>query len=115
MKFLLAVLTLGLFAMQYNNTLLKTGSIPKEIQQTVVFQADANSRLLESSSASTTVHTNAEVEKSKESSQILVNINVAGTGELVKLPSIGSLAAEPIIGKRNNISRFNTIENFKNV
>ena len=80
LKFLLAALTLGLFAMAYNNTMLKTGSMPKEIQQAVVSQADANSRLLENSSASTTVHTNAEVEKSKESSQILINIKVAWKG-----------------------------------
>ena len=62
-----------------------------------------------------TLNTNVTIEKSKESSHILVNINVAGKGELVKLPSIGPLVAEPIIGKRNNISRFNTIENLKNV
>ena len=98
LKFFLATLTLGVFAMAYNNTLLKTGSIPKEIQQTVVFQADANSRLLENSSASTTVLTNDEVEKSKESSQILVNINVAWKGELCKLLSIVPATAERIIG-----------------
>ena len=61
------------------------------------------------------LNTNATIEKSKESSHILVNINAAGKGELVKLPSIGRSAAEPIIGKINNISRFNTIENLKNV
>ena len=98
LKFLLVALTLGVFAMAYNNTLLKTGSIPKEIQQTMVFQADANSRLLKNPSASTTVHTNAEVEKSKESSQILVNINVAWKGELCKLLSIVPATAERIIG-----------------
>ena len=101
--------------MAHNITLLKTSRIPKVIQQTAVFQADKNYRLLEYSDLSMTLNTNATIEKSKESSHILVNINAAGTGELVKLPSIGSLAAEPIIGKRNNISRFNTIENFKNV
>ena len=84
--------------MEYNNTFLKTGSIPKEIHQTAVFRADANYGLLEHSSALTTVHTNAEVEKSKESSQILVNINVAWKGELCKLLSIVPATAERIIG-----------------
>ena len=98
LKFLLAALTLGLFVMACNNTLLKNCSIPKEIQQIEVFQADANSRLLENSSASTTVLTNDEVEKSKESSQILININVAWKGELCKLLSIVPATAERIIG-----------------
>ena len=85
------------------------------IQQTAVFQADKNYRLLEYPDVSMTLNTNPTIEKSKESSHILVNIDAAGKGELVKLPSIGPLAAEPIIGKRNNINRLNTIENFKNV
>ena len=101
--------------MAHNSTLLKTGWIPKVIQQTAVFQADKNYRLLEYSDLSMTLNTNVTIEKSKESPHILVNINAVGKGELVKLPSIGPLTAEPIIGKRNNISRFNTIENFKNV
>jgi DNA uptake protein ComE-like DNA-binding protein len=53
---------------------------------------------LEYSDGSTTLNTNATIEKSKESSHILVNINVAGKGELVKLPSIGPMAVERIIG-----------------
>ena len=85
------------------------------IQQTAVFQTDKIYRLLEYSDLSMTLNTNATIEKSKESSHILVNINAVGKGELVKLPSIGPLVSETIIGKRNNISRFNTIENFKNV
>ena len=89
--------------------------MPKVIQQTSVFQDDKNYRLLEFSDVSMTLNTNATIEKSNESSHILVNIKVAGKGEWFKLPLIGPLAAEPIIGKRNNISRFNTIENFKNV
>ena len=55
------------------------------------------------------------VEKSKESSQILVNINTAGKGELVKLPSIGPVTAEPIMRYRADFGRFNTIEELKNV
>ena len=115
MKILLVALTIGVLAMAHNITLLKTNRIPKVIQQTAVFQADKNYRLLEYSDLSMTLNTNATIEKSKESSHILVNIKVAGKGELFKLPLIGPLAAEPIIGKKNNISRFNTIENFKNV
>ena len=115
MKILLVALTVGVLALTHNITLLNIGRIPKVIQQTAVFQADKNYRLLEYSDLSMTLNTNATIEKSKESSHILVNINVAGKGELVKLPSIRPLAAEPIIGKINNISRFNTIENFKNV
>ena len=115
MKILLVALIVGLLALAHNITLLKIGRIPKVIQQTAVFRADKNYRLLEYSDLSMTLNTNATIEKSKESSHILVNINVAGKGQLVKLPSIGPLAAEPIIGKRNNIRRFNTIENFKNV
>ena len=45
-----------------------------------------------------TLNTNAIIEKSKESSHILVNINVARKGELVKLPSIVPMTAERIIG-----------------
>ena len=115
MKILLVALTVGVIALANNITLLKIGRIPKVIQQTAVFQADKNYRLLEYSDVSMTLNTNATIEKSKESSHILVNINAAGKGELVKLPSIGPMVAEPIIGKRNNISKFNTIENFKNV
>ena len=55
------------------------------------------------------------VEKSKESSQILVNINTAGKGELVKLPSIGPVTKERIIRYRADFGRFNTIEELKNV
>ncbi|MEE3150112.1 MAG: hypothetical protein VX284_03925 [Candidatus Neomarinimicrobiota bacterium] len=98
MKILLVALTDGVLAMAHNNTLLKTGPIPKEIQQTAVFQAVKNSRLLEYSDASMTLNTNATIEKSKESSHILVNINAARKGELVKLPSIVPMTAERIIG-----------------
>ena len=84
--------------MAHNNTLLKTGWIPKVIQQTAVFQADKNYRLLEYPDVSMTLNTNATIEKSKESSHILVNINAAGKGELVKLLSIGPVTAERIIG-----------------
>jgi len=45
-----------------------------------------------------TLNTNAIIEKSKESSHILVNINAARKGELVKLPSIVPMTAERIIG-----------------
>ena len=89
LKFLLAVLTLGLLVTVYKNTLLESGSIPKEVEQAAVFKADANSGLLDYSSSSMTPYTDVaefSVEKSKESSQILVNINMAGKGELVKLP-----------------------------
>ena len=61
----------------------------------MVFQAVKNSRLLE---YSMTLNTNATIEKSKESSHILVNINAARKGELVKLPSIVPMTAERIIG-----------------
>jgi len=64
----------------------------------VVFQAVKNSRLLEYSDASMALNTNATLEKSKESSHILVNINAARKGELVKLPSIVPMTAERIIG-----------------
>ena len=96
--FLLVGLTFGVFAMVYKNTLLESGSIPREIQHTVVFQADANSDLLEHSGISMTVYTNAVVEKSKESSQILVNINASWKGELGNLPSIGLVTFDQIIG-----------------
>ena len=88
MKILLVTLTVGLLALAHNIT-LKIGRIPKVIQQTAVFRANKNYRLLEYSDLSMTLNTNATIEKSKESSHILVNINAAGTGELVKLPSIG--------------------------
>ena len=55
------------------------------------------------------------VEKSKESSQILVNINTAGKGEFGKLPSIGPETAELVRRYRTNFGRFNTIEGFKDV
>jgi len=45
----------------------------------------------------------------------LVNINTAGKGELVKLPSIGSVTAERIMRYRTDFGRFNTIEELKNV
>ena len=118
MKFLLAVLTLGVLAMVYKNTLLEPRSIPKEGEQAAVFKADVNSGLLYHSNSSMTPYTDdAEfaVEKSKESSQILVNINTAGEGELVKLPSIGPVTAERIMRYRINFGRFNTIEELKNV
>ena len=89
MKFLLAALTLGVLATVYKNTLLEPGFILKEVEQAAVFKADANSGLLDHSSSSMTPYTDVTefaVEKSKESSQILVNINTAGKGELVKLP-----------------------------
>ena len=92
--------------------------MPKEVKQVALFKAYENSGLLDHSISSMPPYADVaefSVEKSKESSQILVNINMAGEGELVKLPSIGPLAAEQIIGKKNYISRFNTIENFKNV
>ena len=75
----------------------------------MVFQAVKNSRLLEYSDASMTLNTNATIEKSKESSHILVNINQAGKGELVKLPSIESLTSERIMYYRNDFGGFNTI------
>ena len=62
-----------------------------------------------------TLNTNATIEKSKESSHILVNINAAGTGELVKLPSIGPVTAERIMRYRADFGKFNTIEVLKNV
>ena len=104
--------------MVYKNTLLEAGSIPKEVEKAAVFKTDANSGLLDHSSSSMTPYTSlAEftVEKSKESSQILVNINTVGKGELVKLPSIGQVTAERIIRYRDDFGRFNTIEELKNV
>ena len=89
MKFLLAALTLGVLATVYKSTLLEPGSIPKEVEQAAVFKADANSGLLDHSSSSMTPYSDVAVfavEKSKESSQILVNINTVGKGVLVKLP-----------------------------
>ena len=85
LKLLLAVLTLGVLVTVYKNTLLEPGSIPKEVEQAAVFKADANSGLLDHSSSSMTPYTDVAefaVEKSKESSQILVNINMAGKGEI---------------------------------
>jgi len=113
LKFLLAALTLGVLATVYKNTLLEHGSIPKEVEQAAVFKADAKSGLLDHSSSSMTAYTDVAefaVEKSKESSQILVNINTAGKGELVKLPSIGPVIAERIMRYRTDFGRFNTIE-----
>jgi len=118
LKFLLAALTLGVLATVYKNTLLEHGSIPKVVEQAAVFKADAKSGLLNHSSSSIIPYTDVEefaVEKSKESSQILVNINTAGKGELVKLPSIGSVTAERIMRYRTDFGRFNTIEELKNV
>jgi len=118
LKFLLALLTLGVLATVYKNTLLEPGSIPKEVEQAAVFKADENSGLLDHSSSSMTPYTDVAefaVEKSKESSQILVNINTAGKGELVKLPSIGPVTAERIMRYRTDFGRFNTIEELKNV
>ena len=83
LKFLLAALTLGVLAAVYKNTLLEHGSIPREVEQEAVFKADAKSGLLDHSSSSMTTYTDVAefaVEKSKESSQILVNINTAGKG-----------------------------------
>ena len=118
LKFLLALLTLGVLATVYKNTLLEPGSIPKEVEQAAVFKADKKSGLLDHSSSSMTPYTDVAefaVEKSKESSQILVNINTAGKGELVKLPSIGPVTAERIMRYRADFGRFNTIEELKNV
>ena len=97
---------------------MELGPIPKEVEQAAVFKADANSGLLDHSSSSMTPYTDVAefaVEKSKESSQILVNINTAGKGELVKLPSIGPMTTERIIRYRADFGRFNTIEELKNV
>ena len=118
MKFLLAALTLGVLATVYKNTLLEPGSIPKEVEQAAVFIADANSGLLDHSSSSMTPYTDVAefaVEKSKESSQILVNINTAGKGELVKIPSIGPVTGERIMRYKADFGRFNIIEELKNV
>jgi len=54
LKFLLALLTLGVLATVYKNTLLEPGSIPKEVEQAAVFKADVNSGLLAHSSSSKT-------------------------------------------------------------
>ena len=118
LKFLLALLTLGVLATVCKNTLLEPVYIPKEVEQAAVFKADVNSGLLDHSSSSKTPYTDVAefaVEKSKESSQILVNINTAGKGELVKLPSIGPVTAERIMRYRTDFGRFNTIEELKNV
>ena len=111
-------MTLGVLATVYKNTLLEPGSIPKEVEQATVFKADANSGLLDHSSSIMTPYTDVvefAVEKSKESSQILVNINTVRKGELVKLPIIGSVTAERIMRYRVDFGRFNTIEELKNV
>ena len=118
MKFLLAVLTLGVLAMVYKNTLLEPRSMPKEVKQASVFKAYENSGLLDHSISSMPPYADVakfSVEKSKESSQILVNINTAGEGELVKLPSIGPVTEERIMRYRTDFGRFNTIEELKNV
>ena len=118
LKFLLAALTLGVLAMVYSNTLLEPRSIPKEVEQAAVLKADENSGLLDHSSSSMTPYIDVAefaVEKSRESSQILVNINTAVKGELVKLPSIGPVTAERIMRYRTDFGRFNTIEELKNV
>ena len=104
--------------MVYKSTLLEPGSIPKEVEQAAVFSADANSGLLDHSSSSMTPYTDVAefaVEKIKESSQILVNINTAGKGELVKIPSIGPVTAERIMRYKADFGRFNIIEELKNV
>jgi len=98
--------------MEYNNILLEPGSIPKEIKQAAEFKTDANFGLLEYSTLSMTPNidvVDVAVEKSKESSQILVNINTAGKGELVKIPSIWPVTAERIMRYRDDFGRFNTI------
>ena len=118
MKFLLAVLTLGVLAMVYKHTLLEPRSMPKEVKQASVFKAYENSGLLDHSISSMPPYADVaefSVEKSKESSQILVNINTAGEGELVKLPSIGPVTEERIMRYRTDFGRFNTIEELKNV
>ena len=111
-------MTLGVLATVYKNTLLEPGSIPKEVEQATVFKADENSGLLDHSSSIMTPYTDVvefAVEKSKESSKILVNINTVRKGELVKLPIIGSVTAERIMRYRVDFGRFNTIEELKNV
>ena len=90
-EFLLATFTLGVLAILFKDILLEPGSILTEIDQTSVFKTYENPELLDHSSSLMTPYTNVAVfvvEKSKESSKILVNINTAGKGELVKLPSM---------------------------
>ena len=118
MKFLLAVLTLGVLAMVYKNTLLEPRFMPKEVKQASVFKAYENSGLLDHSISSMPPYADVaefSVEKSKESSQFLVNINKYGKGELVKLPSIRSVTSKRIMLYRTNFDRFNTIKALKNV
>ena len=118
MKFLLAALTLSVLTMEYKNILLEPGSILKEIKQEVAFKTDANFGLLEYSTSSMTPNidvVDVAVEKSKESSQFLVNINKYGKGELVKLTSIRSVTSKRIMLYRTNFDRFNTIKTLKNV
>jgi competence protein ComEA len=104
--------------MVYKNTLLEPRSIPKEVKQAAVFKAYENSGLLDHSISSMPPYADVaefSVEKSKESSQILVNINTARGGELVKLPLIGPVTAERIMHYRTDFGGFNTIEELKNV
>ena len=59
--------------------------MPKEVKQVALFKAYENSGLLDHSISSMPPYDDVaefSAEKSKESSQILVNINMAGEGEL---------------------------------
>ena len=90
-EFLLAAFTLGVLAILFKDILLEPGSILTEIDQASVFKTYENPELLDHSSSLMTPYTDVAVfvvEKIKESSKILVNINTAGKGELVKLPSM---------------------------
>ena len=90
-EFLLAAFTLGVLAILFKDILLEPGSILTEIDQASVFKTYENPELLDHSSSLMTPYTDIAVfivEKIKESSKILVNINTAGKGELVKLPSM---------------------------
>ena len=104
--------------MEYKNILLEPGSIPKEIKQKVEFKTDKNFGILEYSTSSMKPNidvVDVALEKSKESSQFLVNINKYGKGELVKLPSIRSVTSKRIMLYRTNFDRINTIKALKNV
>ena len=121
-EFLLAAFTLGALSILFKDILLEPGSILTEIDQASVFKAYENSGLLDHSISSMPPYADVakfSVEKSKESSQILVNINTAGEGELVNLPSIlpsiGPVTEERIMRYRTDFGRFNTIEELKNV